>query len=42
MGPYDILDTVICNVILTNMTENDMYPSKYGYMRVIILFEYKF
>ena len=42
MGPYDILDTVICYVILTTMTENEMYPSKYWYMRAIILFAYEF
>ena len=39
MGPYDILYTVIYKyVILTNMTEIEMYPPKYWYIRAINLF----
>ena len=29
-------------VILTNMTDNEMYPPKYWYMRAINLFAYEF
>ena len=41
MGPYDILNTVIY-VNLTNLTENEICPSKYWYLKAVILFAYEF
>ena len=35
MGPYDILYTIIY-VILTHLTENEMYHSMYWYLGAII------
>ena len=41
MGPYDILYTIIY-VILTHLTENEIYHHKYWYLGAIILFAYEF
>ena len=40
MGPYDILYTVIYCLFL-QICRKKLYPSKYWYMRAIILFAYE-